>query len=121
MSEPEETDPIAIVHSTQESLMLQIERYSSNVRALALGTAGVCFLLAVSYGYQILLGLTGPKTVTVDLNDPVLLAFEGGLTLLALAWLGLALKNYSFVTGVSRRVREVRAEEEELAKKYGLD
>lgn len=120
MDEAEGADPVALVHATNEALMLQVERYSAKVRALALATAGVTALLAASYVYQIFLGVTGPKTVTVDLSDPGLVAFEVGLVLLALVWLGLSLKNYRFVTGLSKQIEAVRGEEAKYAEKYGL-
>ncbi len=120
MTEDDKPSRIATIHATNESLISQVERGSAKMRALSLGTAVVAALLTASYLYQIALGVAGPRSVTVDLGDPVLLAFEAALTLLVAAWLGLSLKNYRFVTRLSREIRAARAEEEEFAAKYGL-
>jgi len=97
---------------------LFVERLESGVGRLKLLSAVtliVAFLLLVSYSSQVLLPFaTGQTTVTVNLLDPSLLAFEALLILLTFAWVYVGAVNFLWARRMGSRVARVRAEEDKM-------
>jgi uncharacterized membrane protein YedE/YeeE len=106
---------------THEEFVQHIERGSTKIRVLSLTTMVVAVLLVASYAYQIALPLvSGTTTVDVNLADPTLMATEAVLLALALVWLYVAARDYSFTRRLTKQIREARRLESELIRKYGL-
>jgi len=104
--EPSEKSIIEI----HEEFLQRVEAGSSKIRALSAVTIVVAGLLAVSYVYQVASAyLTPTTTVTVNLKDPVLVIFEVALTALALAWFYVGVRDYRFVSGLSKSISRARA------------
>ncbi|MDG6898917.1 MAG: hypothetical protein JRN24_04165 [Nitrososphaerota archaeon] len=114
---PEEEVSPQTVLELREEILQRVEDISGRVRALSVVTVVVAAFLVVSYVYQIALPFaTGETSVTVNLGDPALVAFEVVLTALAAAWLYVGLADYLFVSRLRRSIRVARAKEEELEK-----
>jgi len=110
--------PGSQVIEAHEELKQQIESVSSKVRALAIITMGVTFLLIIAYLYQLILPYySGSRYVQVDLLDPTLQVTQALLIVLVGAWFYVAAMNYRFVTRMQRRLREIRAGEAVLEKR----
>jgi len=85
---------------------------------LSLVTIFVSAALAIAYTYQLALALlTGVRTVTVEISNPVL----DGLMLLLLAfvvlWFYVGLSDLLFTRRMSEAIREARAAEREIEKR----
>jgi uncharacterized membrane protein YedE/YeeE len=117
----EDRSPSAMNIETHEEFVQHIERGSTKIRVLSLTTMVVAVLLVASYAYQIALPLvSGTTTVDVNLADPTLMATEAVLLALALVWLYVAARDYSFTRRLTKQIREARRLESELIRKYGL-
>lgn len=115
MSEPEEKMAGKSVLEIHEEFLRRVEEGSAKIRSLSIITVAVAALLAVSYVVQMALPyLGGGTTATVSLTDPTLVAFEGALTVLALAWLYVGISDYRFTSRLSRSIREAREKEKEI-------
>lgn len=111
-------EPTVVIDEAHEDFAQHIEAGSRRIRLLSVLTLIVSVLLLASYASQLLLPfVTGQTTVTVNLVDPSLLAFEGLLVILTLAWLYVGAINYLFSTKLGRQVKQARAKEQEIERK----
>jgi hypothetical protein len=109
---------VEILEAHQE-MVGHIERGAQRIRALSAVTILVAVVLSVSYVYELLLPLTGVKTVTVDLTAPSNQAAEVLVLILVLAWLYVGIRDLLFATKMSREIARARAGEEEVGKRMG--
>lgn len=117
-NESQGVSPGVMYIEAHEEFVQHIEAGERRMRSLSLITVAVAALLSLSYVAQIVLPFaTGATSVTVNVNDPTLLAFELLLLLLTLAWLGVGLRNYRFATRLGTMVKQARTAERELEKK----
>lgn len=121
MTEEEPPSSVTLVHEAHEMLLRQVESGSGKIRSLAMVTIIVASLLVVAYATQLAQSAMGVSVITVNLGDPLLIAFELLLLALAVAWLYVGFRDYRFTTKLARQVKEVRAAEAELMKRQGLD
>ena len=117
----EEKNPQVLVLETHEEFIQHIENGAGKIKALSVITMVVAAVLALAYVLQLALPFTGTTTQTVNLADPMLMTLEVGILILTLLWLYVGLRDYFFVTRLSGQIREIRAEETRLLKKYGLE
>jgi hypothetical protein len=107
-----------MVIEAREELMQHIERGGRIIRGLSILTIVVASLLSVLYLYQIALPYAfGMTQVTVDLLAPSNIALESILIVLALLWLYVGVRDYLFVSRLSKSIREIRAAEKEIEKR----
>lgn len=98
-----------------EEFLEHVEAGSSKIRLLSVVTVVVAGLLAISYIYQVASAyFTATTSVTVNLRDPILVVFEMLLTVLALLWLYVGVRDYRFVSGLSKSIARARALEREI-------
>ena len=121
MTAEEGPSPITVVHQTHQMLMEQVERGSAKIRSLAAITIVVTLVLGAAYLYQVVLPLMGVTSVTVNTGDPALIIFELGVLALNALWLYVAVRDFRFTGNLSRKIREIRASDAEIAKKYSLE
>ncbi|MDA4127479.1 MAG: hypothetical protein OK452_09830 [Thaumarchaeota archaeon] len=118
----EDKNPNVSTIELHEEFIQHIENGGGLVRTLSVVTVVVAALLATSYLSQLVLPYVyGVKSQTVNLVDPALQATELLLTALTLVWLYVGLRDYFFARRLAKQVKEIRAMEAEVAKKYGLD
>ena len=82
--------------------------------------AGGYFALAYFLQLVVLPYALGITSQTVNLVDPSLMAAEAVSFTIALLWFFAGLRDLVFARKLSSRVKEIRALQAELAKKYGL-
>jgi hypothetical protein len=110
-----EEEPEKSVLEIHEEFLQRVEAGSSKIRALSVVTIVVAFLLTLSYVYQVASAyLTPATTVTVNLRDPVLVAFEVVLTALAVVWLYVGIRDYRFVSSLSKSISRARVLEKDI-------
>lgn len=113
MSE-EESRSARIIEAHQD-LIRHIESGSGRIRSLSVVTVIVALVLSVSYIYQLALPvLFGETTVTVNLSDPANVAAEFLVLALALLWLYVGIRDYTFSTRLAREIRRARAQEKDV-------
>jgi len=119
----EDKNPNVSTIELHEEFIQHIENGGGLIRTLSAVTVVVAALLAISYLSQLVLlpYVYGVKSQTVNLVDPALQATELLLTVLTLVWLYVGLRDYFFARRLAKQVKEIRAMEAEVAKKYGLD
>jgi hypothetical protein len=101
----------------REEVLQRVEAVGGRIKRLAIVTVFVSGLLALSYIFEIASPyVTGSTTATVNLRDPLLVAFEVVLTVLALVWLYVGLSDYRFVARLSKSIRKARVLESEIEK-----
>ena len=89
------------------------------MKTLSVITMAVAFLLLASYFDQVLTPfITGTKVVTVNLLDPTLLVLEVVLILVTFAWLYVGVVNYLFASRLGRQIKEARAKEKEIERRF---
>ena len=109
---------VEILEAHQE-MVGHIEKGARRIKALSTVTILVAVVLSVSYVYELLLPLTGVKTVTVDLTAPSNQAAEVLVLVLVLAWLYVGVRDLLFSSKMSKEIARARAREEELGKRIG--
>ncbi len=110
-----EKNPEKSILEIHEEFLQHVEAGSSKIRVLSVITIIVASLLALSYVYQVGSAyLTATYTVTVNLRDPLLVAFELVLTVLAFLWLYVGVRDYRFVSGLAKSIGRARALEREI-------
>lgn len=112
MSDEREKAP-EIIDAHQE-LVRHIEQSAGRMRILSIVTVVVAAVLAVSYLSQLALPLTGTRTVTVNLSDPVNVATEIAVLALALIWLYVGLQDLRFSSRLKGEIRTARSKEKEI-------
>jgi hypothetical protein len=117
----DENSPQVSVLEAHEELIQHIENGTGKIKTLSVITVFVAAVLAFSYALQLVLPLTGTTTQPVNLADPTLMGVEAGILVLTLLWLYVGLRDYLFVARLSGQIREIRAAEAQLLKKYGLE
>jgi hypothetical protein len=106
------------VLEAHEEFVQHIEIGSRKIRTLAIITILITGLLAGSYIYQLILGLTGSATIVeVNVSDPALEASEAVLLVLVLAWLIVAVRDFFFVSKLTKDIKQAREEEREIQKR----
>jgi len=115
----EERSPGSQIIELNEELLQHIEVGSSKIMKLSIITIGVSSLLAIGFFSQLIVAplLLGMTTVTVNLLDPLLAAFEAVLLALTVLWLYVALRDYRFTSRLSKSIKEIRAKEAEFEKR----
>ncbi len=105
------------VLDAHEEFVQHIEIGSRKIRTLAIITILVTGLLAGSYIYQLVLGLTKSATIVeVNVSDPALEASEAVLLVLVLAWLFVAVRDFFFVSKLTKEIKQAREAEDEIRK-----
>lgn len=118
----EDKDPMVSALELHEEFLQHLERGGGKIKDLSLFTIGITTLLAVAYVSQLALSFVpGAATQTVNMADPTLEVVELVLLALALLWLYIGLRDYRFTRRLVPQIKEIRAAEAELMKKYGLD
>lgn len=112
MSDEKERGP-AIIDAHQE-LVGHIEQSTGRMRVLSGATIVVALVLALSYVSQLILPLTGTTSATVNLTDPVIVASEMFVLALALAWLYLGLRDFTFASRVRKGILDARVKEKKI-------
>lgn len=98
-----------------EEFLQRVEAGSARIRTLSLVTIFVAALLALSYVFEIATPyIYGTTTVSVNLTDPILVAFEVVLTILALIWLYVGISDYRFVSRLAKSISQARTLEKEI-------
>lgn len=109
---------VEILEAHQE-MVGHIEKGARRIRALSAVTILVAVVLSVSYVYELLLPLTGVKTVTVDLTAPSNQVAEVLVLVLVLAWLYVGVRDLLFSSKMTREIASARAKEAEVGKRMG--
>jgi hypothetical protein len=112
----ERESSVKVIEPHQE-LVSHLEKSTGRMRALSLVTVIVAAFFALAYAFQLAFALTGTRTVTVDLMDPVNEATELVATGLALVWLYVGARDYLFSTRLRKVVKRARSDEKELARR----
>jgi hypothetical protein len=106
----EEESSARSVLEIHEEFLQRVETGSTKIKTLSVITIAVSALLAVLYVYEIASPfLSGVTVVTVNLRDPGLVALELLLTVLALVWLYVGVRDYRYVARLARSIRQARA------------
>ena len=106
----EEASSARSVLEIHEEFLQHVETGSTKIKTLSVITIAVSALLAVLYVYEIASPfLSGETVVTVNLRDPGLVALELLLTVLALVWLYVGVRDYRYVARLARSIRQARA------------
>ena len=119
----EDKDPNVSMIELQEEFIQHMERGGRKIRVLALIATLTGGYFAISYVLQLAivpyaLGITRQ---TVILVDPSLMALEAVSLAVALLWLFAGVRDLSFQGKMAKRIKEIRALQAEVAKKYGLE
>jgi len=108
----EEESSARSVLEIHEEFLQRVETGSTKIRTLSVITIAVSALLAVLYVYEIASPFLNSDTVvTVNLRDPGLVTLELLLTVLALVWLYVGVRDYRYVARLARSIRQARAME----------
>jgi len=106
----EEESSARSVLEIHEEFLQRVETGSTKIRTLSVITIAVSALLAVLYVYEIASPFLNSDTVvTVNLRDPGLVTLELLLTVLALVWLYVGVRDYRYVARLARSIRQARA------------
>lgn len=112
---PDKAETDVALYAVHGDFAEHLEKGSARVNALSIITLVVSGFLLVSYLSQIAYPLvTGRISVTVNLSDPSLLAFEGILVLLTLAWIYVGAVNLLWARRIRRTVKEIKAKEDKI-------
>jgi hypothetical protein len=117
----EKPSSMTLLHEAHDTMLEHVEKGSRKIRTLAVITIIVTVLLGVTYISQIVLPFEGVTSVTVNLGDPVLLVVELVEFVLVVAWLYVGISDFRFTSRLTAQIKEVRAAEADLMKKYGLE
>jgi len=102
---------------THEDFIQHIESGSSMMRALSAITIAVSLVLLLAYISQLLLPyVTGITTQSVNLVDPTLQMTEVVVSVLALLWLYVGIRDFLFTRRMGRAIREIRSLEKDIEK-----
>lgn len=113
----QEKSPVVSMIETHEEFIQHIEGGSSMMRTLSAITIVVSLVLLLAYISQLLLPYaTGVTTQTVNLVDPTLQATEVAVSVLALLWLYVGIRDLLFSQRMRRAIREIRALERDMEK-----
>ena len=114
---PDKAEVDVALYEISDDFAEHIEKGSRRIRLLSLITLGISVILLASYFSQIIYPfVTGQTTVVVNLTEPSLLALEGVLVLLTLAWLYVGAVNYLFSSRMAKAVKEAREHERSIEK-----
>ena len=114
----EERSEAVEIMEAHEELVQHLVKGGRRLRALSLVTMAVAGVLSLLYAYQIVYPyVTGQTVVPVNLTDPVNLAVELAVLVLALLWLYVGARDYAFSSRLSKAVRRATAEVKELEKR----
>ena len=119
MSESE--DKTTRILEAHQELVERMERSASRIRALSVVTIAVAFVLSASYVSQLLLPVTGTRSVTVDLTDPAIQASELVVLALALVWLYVGVRDLRFSSRVRSQIRRARSKEGEIRQRISAN
>ena len=115
---PDRAETDAALYEVHGDFAEHLEKGSARVTVLSVITLAVSVVLLASYLSQIAYPLvTGQTSVTVNLVDPSLLAFEGVLVVLVLAWLYVGAVNFLWARRVAKRVREIKEREDDVLRR----
>lgn len=114
---PEDERPGPSQVEIHEEFIQHVEDGSSKMRLLSAVSAVVAAILILSYISQLVIPLTGTTTVTVNLVDPILIATEVGVLILAILWLYVGVRDYRFTTRLTKQIASARRAESEIVKK----
>ena len=102
---------------THEEFIQHIEGGSSKMLTLSAITILVSMVLFFAYLSQLLLPyVTGVTIQPVNLVDPTLQATEVAVSVLALLWLYVGIRDLLFTTRMRRAIKDIRALEKDLEK-----
>src|SRR5271157_2896026 len=100
-----------------EEFIQHIEGGSSMMRSISAITIVVSLILLLSYVSQLLLPyLTGVTVQPVNLVDPTLQGTEVAVSVLALLWLYVGVRDFLFTRRMGRAIKEIRALETSMEK-----
>ncbi|HME18685.1 MAG TPA: hypothetical protein VKF15_02985 [Nitrososphaerales archaeon] len=112
-----EKSPVVSMIETHEEFIQHIEGGSSMMRTLSAITIVVSFVLLLAYISQLLLPYaTGVTSQTVSLVDPTLQVTEVAVSVLALLWLYVGIRDLLFSRRMRRAIKEIRALESDIEK-----
>src|SRR5271157_6528542 len=112
-----EKSPVVSMIETHEEFIQHIEGGSSMMRTLSAITIVVSFVLLLAYISQLLLPYaTGVTSQTVSLVDPTLQVTEVAVSVLALLWLYVGIRDLLFSRRMRRAIKEIRALERDIEK-----
>ncbi len=112
-----EKSPVVSMIETHEDFIQHIESGSSMMRALSAITIAVSLVLLLAYISQLLLPyVTGITTQSVNLVDPTLQMTEVVVSVLALLWLYVGIRDFLFTRRMGRAIREIRSLEKDIEK-----
>jgi len=98
-----------------EEFLQHVESGSAKIKTLSVATIVVAGILVISYVYQIITPyLYGQTYVPVNLRDPTLVAFEVILTIVAILWLYVGVRDYMFVARLAKSIGRARALEKDI-------
>jgi hypothetical protein len=102
---------------THEEFIHHIESGSSMMRTLSAITIVVSLILLLAYVSQLLLPYVTRVTVQpVNLLDPTLQATEVAVSVLALLWLYVGVRDFLFTRRMGKAIHEIRALERGIEK-----
>jgi hypothetical protein len=114
---PAEKSPVVSMIETHEEFIQHIESGSSMMRTLSAITIVVSFILLLAYVSQLLLPyVTGETVQPVNLLDPTLQGTEVAVSVLALLWLYVGVRDFLFTRRMGRAIREIRNLEKDIEK-----
>lgn len=116
-----QSNPAVATIEVHEEMMQHFEDTGGRTKILSLITILVTLLLSAADLSQIIVVpyLLGSPTVTVNLLDPLLVAFEVAILILTLAWLYVGIRDYVFSNRVLRQVKEIRRAQQEIEARMG--
>lgn len=100
-----------------EDWLKRMDATASRTRRLSIITVVAAGLLTLAYASQLILSLTGTPAVVVQISSPILVAFQGILLILVVAWLYTGLDFYWFTSRLKKQVVKAREEETELERR----
>ena len=118
----EDNDPNVSIIELQEDFIQHYERGGRKILVLALiaTLAGGYFAFVYFLQLVVLPFALGVTSQTVNLVDPNLMALESVSLAIALLWLLAGVRDVLFARRMARRIKEIRAQQEQIAKRYGL-
>ena len=100
-----------------EEFLQHVESGSAKIKTLSIATIVVACVLALSYVYQLIFPYLYNQTIVpVNLRDPTLVGFEAVLTVVALLWLYVGVRDYMFVARLAKSIGQARALEKNIEK-----
>jgi len=114
---PEKAETDVALYEVHGDFSEHMEKGSRRVMTLSVITLVVSVLLLASYLSEIVYPFaTGQTSVTVNLSNPSLLAFEVVLVLLTLAWLYVGTINLVWARRIAANVRRIKKNEVRIQK-----